>query len=75
MYPSRVRRDSKLMTTLINSSNFRLHLDYSRGDEEDEIGTLCQCALKVVKDVLPETKLTPILSDLLAQERADTLSK
>lgn len=48
--------------------------DISRDDEE-EMGTLCQCALKVVKEVLPETKLTLILSHLLAQERADTLSK
>jgi hypothetical protein len=44
-------------------------------DEYDEMGTLCQCALKVVKEFLPETKITPILSHLLMQERADTLSK
>lgn len=53
---------------------FRLNLDASRDDEE-EMGTLCQCALKVAKEVLPETKLTSILIHLLAQERADTLSK
>jgi hypothetical protein len=29
----------------------------------------------VVNDLMPETKLTSILSHLLAQERADTLSK
>lgn len=52
----------------------RLNPDVSR-DDDDEVGTLCQCALKIVKDVLPETKLTSILSLLLAQERADTLSK
>lgn len=52
----------------------RLNPDLSR-DDDDEMGTLCQCALKVVKDFLPETKLTPILSQLLTQERADTLSK
>lgn len=51
-----------------------LNPDLSR-DDDDEMGTLCQCALKVVKDFLPETKLTPILSQLLTQERADTLSK
>lgn len=51
-----------------------LNPDVSR-DEEEEMGTLCQCALKAVKDILPETKLTPILSHLLAQERSDTLSK
>ncbi|KAG5683667.1 hypothetical protein PVAND_012934 [Polypedilum vanderplanki] len=51
-----------------------INSDLSR-DEEETMGTLCQCALKVVKEILPETKLTPILSDLLAQERADTLSK
>ncbi|CRK90877.1 CLUMA_CG004567, isoform A [Clunio marinus] len=44
-------------------------------DEDEEMGTLCQCALKVLKEFLPETKLTPILSHLLEQERADTLSK
>lgn len=44
-------------------------------DEEDVMGTLCQCALKVAKEFLPETKLTPILSHLLDQERSDTLSK
>jgi hypothetical protein len=53
---------------------FRLNPDISR-DDEDEMGALCQCALKVVKEILPETKLTPILSHLLAQDRADTLSK
>lgn len=52
----------------------RLNPDINR-DEEDELGTLCQCALKVSKEFLPETKLTPILSHLLAQERSDTLSK
>lgn len=39
------------------------------------MGTLCQCALKVIQEVLPETKLTPILSQLLIQERADTMSR
>ena len=52
----------------------RLNSDLS-SDEDDEMGTLCQCALKVVMEFLPETKLTPILSHLLTQERADTLSK
>lgn len=53
---------------------FRLNPDITR-DDEDEMGTLCQCALKAVKDFLPETKLTQIISHLLAQERSDTLSK
>lgn len=39
------------------------------------MGTLCQCALKVIQEILPETKLTPILSHLLIQERADTMSR
>lgn len=51
-----------------------INSDLSR-DEEETMGTLCQCALKVVKEILPETKLTSILSHLLEQERADTLSK
>lgn len=65
-----------LCSSMINSNfiYFRMNPDVSR-DDDDEMGTLCQCALKVVNDVLPETKLTPILSLLLAQERADTLSK
>ncbi|CAH1717775.1 unnamed protein product [Chironomus riparius] len=48
--------------------------DLSR-DEDEVMGTLCQCALKVIKELLPETKLTQLLSDLLVQERADTLTK
>ncbi|XP_070506301.1 serine-rich adhesin for platelets isoform X2 [Chironomus tepperi] len=48
--------------------------DLSR-DEDEVMGTLCQCALKVIKEILPETKLTQLLSDLLVQERADTLTK
>lgn len=44
-------------------------------DEDEEMGTLCQCALKALTELLPETKLAPILSYLLLQERADTLSK
>lgn len=63
-----------LMHPELISFVFRLNPDVSR-DDDDEMGTLCQCALKVVNDVLPETKLTPILSLMLAQERADTLSK
>lgn len=44
-------------------------------DDDEEMATLCQCALKVVRDILPATKLTSLLSHLLAQERADTLTK
>ena len=39
------------------------------------MGTLCQCAHIAIKELLPETKLTPILSHLLLQERSETLSK
>jgi hypothetical protein len=52
-----------------------LNPDVSRTDDEDQIITLCQSALKVLVDFLPETKLTQILPDLLKQERADSLSK
>jgi hypothetical protein len=61
-------------TRFLKISNFRINSDLSR-DEEETMSTLCQCALKVVKEILPDTKLTPIISHLLAQERADTLSK
>lgn len=59
---------------------FQLHCVFSLSsdslkDDDEEMATLCQCALKVVKDILPSTKLTSILTHLLAQERADTLSK
>jgi hypothetical protein len=44
-------------------------------DEDEEKARLCQCAHKALTEILPETKLTPILSHLLLQERSDTLTK
>lgn len=39
------------------------------------MGTLCQCAQVALTQMLPATKLTPILADILSQERSETLSK
>lgn len=75
VHSSRVRCKNKIdLSIRLTQFYFRLNPDITR-DDEDEMGTLCQCALKAVKDFLPETKLTQILSHLLAQERSDTLSK
>ncbi|XP_055702259.1 uncharacterized protein LOC129801346 [Phlebotomus papatasi] len=51
-----------------------LSSDASR-DEDDAMGTLCQCAQVALTQMLPATKLTPILADILSQERSETLSK
>lgn len=39
------------------------------------MGTLCKCAHGALTDMLPFTKITPILADILQQERAESLSK
>lgn len=44
-------------------------------DEEEPMGTLCQCALVALTQLLPVTKLTPIFGDILKQERSESLSK
>uniref|UniRef100_A0A1B0CIK0 Uncharacterized protein n=2 Tax=Lutzomyia longipalpis TaxID=7200 RepID=A0A1B0CIK0_LUTLO len=51
-----------------------LSSDISR-DEDEPMGTLCQCAKVALTQMLPATKLTPILSDILGQERSESLSK
>lgn len=40
-----------------------------------EGGSLCQCALAAVKELLPDAALTPLVSDLLRSERAVSLSQ
>lgn len=39
------------------------------------MGTLCKCAHIALTELLPPTKITPILADILLQERAESLSK
>lgn len=39
------------------------------------MGTLCKCAHSALTDMLPATKITPVLADILQQERAESLSK
>lgn len=39
------------------------------------MGTLCQCAHIALISLLPQTKLTSILSHILLQERSETLSR
>lgn len=64
-----------LMNCIINDFILFFSINNLSRDEDEEMGTLCQCALKALTELLPETKLAPILSHLLLQERADTLSK
>lgn len=51
-----------------------LNQDLGR-DEEESMGTLCQCAHSALTTMLPQTKLTDILSKILLQEKSDSLSK
>ncbi|XP_059619247.1 uncharacterized protein LOC132263481 [Phlebotomus argentipes] len=44
-------------------------------DDDEAMGTLCQCAQVALAQMLPATKLTPILTDILGQERSESLSK
>lgn len=39
------------------------------------MGTLCQCANAALTQMLPSTKLTCLLGDILQQERSESLSK
>ncbi|KAM7361478.1 uncharacterized protein ACRADG_012196 isoform 1-T2 [Cochliomyia hominivorax] len=43
--------------------------------EEEPMGTLCKCAHIALTEMLPTTKMTPILADILLQERSESLSK
>ncbi|XP_064549363.1 uncharacterized protein LOC135435976 [Drosophila montana] len=50
-------------------------LQGNNNDDEEPMGTLCKCAHGALTDMLPTTKITPILADILQQERAESLSK
>ncbi|XP_037940903.1 uncharacterized protein LOC119673878 isoform X1 [Teleopsis dalmanni] len=50
-------------------------LQGSNNDEDEQMGTLCKCAHIALTDLLPATKITQILADILSQERAESLSK
>lgn len=39
------------------------------------MGTLCKCAHIALTEMLPTTKMTPILANILLQERSESLSK
>lgn len=44
-------------------------------DEDETTGTLCKCAYVALTELLPITKITPVLSNILLQERSESLSK
>lgn len=49
---------------------------YSNHHDEDEpMGTLCKCAHIALTEMLPTTKMTPIVADILQQDRSESLSK
>ncbi|KAH8417846.1 hypothetical protein KR222_007051 [Zaprionus bogoriensis] len=50
-------------------------LQGNNNDDDEPMGTLCKCAHGALTDMLPTTKITPILADILQQERAESLSK
>lgn len=60
--------------TLINCFVFSF-LHRSTNDEDEQMGTLCKCAQIALVEILPSTKITQILSDILSQERSESLSK
>lgn len=51
-----------------------LNQDASR-DEDEPLGTLCQCAHAALTQLLPATKLTPTLTRILVRDRSESLSK
>ncbi len=54
--------------------SFRLNQDLSR-EEEEPMGTLCQCAHYALTSILPTTKLTSILTKILLKDRSESLSR
>ncbi|KAH8292310.1 hypothetical protein KR054_008260 [Drosophila jambulina] len=50
-------------------------LQGNNNDDDEPMGTLCKCAHSALTDMLPATKITPVLADILQQERAESLSK
>ncbi|XP_055920971.1 uncharacterized protein LOC129952423 [Eupeodes corollae] len=47
----------------------------SNNEEDEPMGTLCRCAHIALSEMLPSTKMTSILADILLQERSESLSK
>ncbi|XP_055852381.1 uncharacterized protein LOC129916436 [Episyrphus balteatus] len=47
----------------------------SNNEEDEPMGTLCRCAHIALSEMLPPTKMTSILADILLQERSESLSK
>lgn len=47
----------------------------NQDEDEEPNGTLCQCAHIALTTMLPTTKLSPVLSKILLQERSESLSK
>ncbi|TMW44722.1 hypothetical protein DOY81_010198 [Sarcophaga bullata] len=50
-------------------------LQCNNNDEDEPMGTLCKCAHIALTEMLPATKMTPILANILLQERSESLSK
>lgn len=53
---------------------FRLNQDLAREDEEP-MGTLCQCAHAALVSMLPLTKYTGTLAKILLRDRSESLSR
>lgn len=47
----------------------------NNNEEDEQMGTLCRCAHIALSEMLPSTKMTSILADILLQERSESLSK
>ncbi|XP_061393968.1 uncharacterized protein LOC133329510 [Musca vetustissima] len=50
-------------------------LQGTQQDEDEPMGTLCKCAHVALTEMLPATKMTPIVADILKQDRSESLSK
>ncbi|XP_072932497.1 uncharacterized protein [Epargyreus clarus] len=49
-------------------------MNCSKSSEEEHLTSLCQCAIKAVEILLPGEKLTPLLKEVLQEERAVSLN-
>lgn len=52
----------------------RLNQDLAREDEEP-MGTLCQCVHTALVSMLPQTKYTAVLAKILLRDRSESLSR
>ncbi|KAJ2950922.1 hypothetical protein O0L34_g5291 [Tuta absoluta] len=50
-------------------------MNCSKSAEDEHINSLCKCAIKALEILLPGEKLTPLLKELLHQERAISLNQ